>query len=168
MPPALAACRCAEAARQTVRGDGKVRVSRERAGRGGKTVTVVRGLALDADALAALGKRLRAACGAGGATKDGVLGIQGDHVERVLALLLQEGHAAKSAPAAESPMFAPAYIIRDGLRARPQQARRPVREVGGTMANDEHASTLWQSVRSTACTSRRCATRIGRPSSRAR
>lgn len=91
----LAACRCAEAARQAVRGDGKVRVSRERAGRGGKTVTVVRGLALDAAALAALGKRLRAACGAGGAAKDGVLEIQGDHVERVLALLVQEGHAAK-------------------------------------------------------------------------
>ncbi len=95
----LAACRCAEAARkavrETVRGGGQVRVSRERGGRGGKTVTLVRGLALDADALAALGKRLRAACGAGGAAKDGVLEIQGDHVERVLALLAQEGHAAR-------------------------------------------------------------------------
>lgn len=91
----LAACRCAEAARKALRGDGQVRVSRERGGRGGKTVTLVRGLALDADAQAALGKRLRAACGAGGAAKDGVLEIQGDHVERVLALLAQEGHAAR-------------------------------------------------------------------------
>lgn len=91
----LAACRCADAKRRAVLGDGQVRVSRERAGRGGKTVTLVRGLPLDADALAALGKRLRSACGAGGAAKDGVLEIQGDHVERVLALLAQEGHAAK-------------------------------------------------------------------------
>jgi len=72
-----------------------VRVSREKQGRGGKTVTVVRGLALDADALAALGKQLRAACGAGGTARDGVLEVQGDHVERVLALLAQQGHAAK-------------------------------------------------------------------------
>lgn len=90
-----AACRCAELARRAVRGDGQVRVSRERNGRGGKTVTLVRGLALGADDLAALGKRLRSACGAGGALKDGVLEIQGDHVERVLALLVQEGHAAR-------------------------------------------------------------------------
>jgi translation initiation factor 1 len=90
-----AACQCAQRAKQAVRGDGQVRVSRERGGRGGKTVTLVRGLALDAEALAALGKRLRSACGAGGAAKAGVLEIQGDHVERVLALLAQEGHAAK-------------------------------------------------------------------------
>ena len=74
-----------------------MRVSRESKGRGGKTVTLVRGLALDDEALAALGKRLRSACGAGGAVKDGVLEIQGDHCERVLALLLQEGHAARRA-----------------------------------------------------------------------
>ncbi len=91
----LAACQCRQQAKQAVRGDGQVRVSRERGGRGGKTVTLVRGLALDAEALAALGKRLRSACGAGGAARDGVLEIQGDHVERVLALLAQEGHAAK-------------------------------------------------------------------------
>ena len=91
----MAACQCALRAKQVVRGDGQVRVSRERAGRGGKTVTLVRGLALDAEALAALGKRLRSACGAGGAAKDGVLEIQGDHVERVLELLAREGHAAR-------------------------------------------------------------------------
>ncbi len=91
----LAACQCTQQAKQAVRGDGQVRVSRERGGRGGKTVTLVRGLALDAEALAALGKRLRSACGAGGAAKDGVLEVQGDHVERVLELLAREGHAAR-------------------------------------------------------------------------
>lgn len=93
----LAACLCAQRAREAVRGDGRVRVSRESKGRGGKTVTLVRGLALDEVALQALGKRLRTACGAGGALKDGVLEIQGDHVERVIDLLVQDGHAARRA-----------------------------------------------------------------------
>jgi translation initiation factor 1 len=90
---ALADCRCKAAAAPL--GDGRVRVSRESAGRGGKTVTVVRGLPLDAAALAALGKQLRAACGTGGTVKDGALELQGDHVERVLAWLQARGHAAK-------------------------------------------------------------------------
>ena len=92
---ALAACVCAQRAKTQLQGDGRVRVSREKQGRGGKTVTVVRGLALDADALGTLGKQLRAACGTGGTAKDGVLELQGDHVDRVLALLQQQGLAAK-------------------------------------------------------------------------
>ena len=93
----LAACRCAAQARAVPRGESKVRVSRETQRRGGKTVTVVRGLALDDAALADLGKRLRSSCGAGGTCKDGVIEVQGDHVERVLAWLQQQGHAAKRA-----------------------------------------------------------------------
>jgi translation initiation factor 1 len=76
-------------------GDGVVRVSRESKGRGGKTVTLVRGLALDEAALTALGKRLRSACGSGGTVKDGVLEVQGDHAERVTELLKAEGFAVK-------------------------------------------------------------------------
>ncbi len=94
-----AACLCASRARKVPNGDGIVRVSRESKGRGGKTVTVVRGLDLDADALAALGKRLRNACGAGGTVKDGVAEVQGDHVERVLAMLASEGWKVKRAGA---------------------------------------------------------------------
>ncbi len=90
-----AQCRCAANARAAAVGDGRVRVSRETQRRGGKTVTVVRGLPLDATALATLGKRLRTSCGTGGTAKDGVLELQGDHVERVLAALLAEGFAAK-------------------------------------------------------------------------
>jgi translation initiation factor 1 len=86
----VAACVCA-AQRAAPAGDGVVRVSRESKGRGGKTVTLVRGLALDADALAALGKRLRSACGSGGTVKDGVIEVQGDHAERVIALLKAAG-----------------------------------------------------------------------------
>ena len=94
---ALAACVCAARARAAPAGDGVARVTREKQGRGGKTVTVVRGLPLDAEALAALGKRLRTACGAGGTCKDGVLEVQGDHADRVMAFLQAEGLKAKRA-----------------------------------------------------------------------
>lgn len=91
---ALGVCACSRA-RPFPAGDGKVRVSRSSKGRGGKTVTLVQGLALPADELAALGKRLRSACGAGGTLKDGVLEVQGDHVARVLAWLQDQGFQAK-------------------------------------------------------------------------
>ena len=93
----VAQCTCASQAKAATRGEGPVRVSRETKGRGGKAVTLVRGLPLDDAALAALGKRLRSACGAGGTVKDAVLEVQGDHVDRVVAWLLQEGFAAKRA-----------------------------------------------------------------------
>ncbi len=90
---ALAQCACKT--KMPARGDGIVRVGRETKGRGGKAVTLVRGLPLGADALAALGKQLRAACGAGGTQKDGVIEVQGDHVERLSALLQQQGWTVK-------------------------------------------------------------------------
>ena len=93
----LAACTCAAQENAAPRGDGTVRVCLDTKGRSGKAVTLVRGLALDDAALAALGKRLRSACGAGGTVKDGVLEVQGDHVERVLGWLQQEGFSAKRA-----------------------------------------------------------------------
>ena len=91
----LAQCRCKKP--KVPAGDGTVRVRRETGGRGGKTVTAVRGLTLVGEPLAALAKRLRSACGAGGTVKDGVLEIQGDHVDRVVALLLAEGFQVKRA-----------------------------------------------------------------------
>ena len=57
----------------------------------------MRGLALDAEALAALGKKLRSACGAGGTVKDGTLEIQGEHRDRIVALLEREGHKVQRA-----------------------------------------------------------------------
>ena len=92
----LAACIC-KTARPIPAGDGIVRVSREKQGRGGKTVTVVRGLAMDAVALTATVKQLRAACGAGGTAKDGAIVVQGDHVERVMAWLAEAGHRVRRA-----------------------------------------------------------------------
>lgn len=91
----VAACRCGEPA--APRGDGVLRVSRETKGRGGKAVTVVRGALLDAAGLAALGKRLRTLCGSGGTVKDGVIEVQGDHVDRVVEALKAQGHTVKRA-----------------------------------------------------------------------
>ncbi|CAB3925762.1 translation initiation factor Sui1 [Achromobacter anxifer] len=93
----LAQCLCKQAAKAPPAGDGIARVSRETKGRGGKSVTVVKGLALDGAALNALGKQLRTACGSGGTVKDGVIEIQGEHCDRVLEVLQKQGYRAKRA-----------------------------------------------------------------------
>lgn len=89
----LAGCQCKAGA--AVLGDGVVRVSRQK--KGGKTVTLVKGLALDAAALAQLGKALRTACGAGGNVKDGVIEVQGDHCDLLMTMLSEQGHRPKRA-----------------------------------------------------------------------
>ena len=91
-----AQCRC-RLPRRARAGDGIVRVSRETKGRAGKGVTLVKGRGLDDVALTALGKQLKTACGSGGTVKDGVIEVQGDHVERVMELLKAQGHSVKRA-----------------------------------------------------------------------
>lgn len=93
----LAQCACKAQAKAAPVGDGVVRVSRQTKGRGGKSVTVVKGLALDAIALALLGKQLRAQCGSGGTVKDGVIEVQGEHVDAIMAALVKLGHQPKKA-----------------------------------------------------------------------
>ena len=95
-PVAQCVCKArAKAAAAVATGDGIVRVSRETKGRGGKAVTLVKGVLVDAAALEQLGKQLKAACGSGGTVKDGVIEVQGDHVERVMAALQKLGHKVK-------------------------------------------------------------------------
>lgn len=93
----VAQCACRKPAPSTGSPDGIVRVSRETKGRGGKAVTLVKGLAGDAAALAAVAKQLKAVCGSGGTVKDGVVEIQGDHCDKVLAALAAKGHRVKRA-----------------------------------------------------------------------
>ena len=93
-PVALCVCKAKTPGAAT---DGIVRVSRESKGRGGKVVTVVKGLALDAQALAAWGKQIKAACGSGGTVKDGVIEVQGDHCDRVIEMLKAQGRTVKRA-----------------------------------------------------------------------
>jgi len=72
-----------------------VRVGREVAGRGGKGVTVISGLPFDEARLEELAARLKRLCGAGGAVKNGLIEIQGDHRDRLVAELCQLGLDAK-------------------------------------------------------------------------
>lgn len=93
---AAADCRCSKT-KPIPAGDGIVRVSRETKGRKGKGVTLIKGLALDEAGLTSLAKQLKASCGSGGTVKDGVIEIQGDHLETVMARLTQAGHKVKKA-----------------------------------------------------------------------
>jgi len=74
-----------------------VRISRESKGRGGKTVCIISGLNPAGDPLKELLKRLKAKLGTGGAIKEGCIEIQGDHRDKLLALLEAEGIKAKAA-----------------------------------------------------------------------
>jgi translation initiation factor 1 len=73
----------------------RVRVAREVAGRGGKAVSVVLGLPLDAAELETLGRELKKLCGAGGAVREGRIEIQGEHRDRLVEALRQRGYDAK-------------------------------------------------------------------------
>ena len=88
-------CRCRK--QTSPSGDGKVRVSRETKGRKGKGVTLIKGLAMDAATLALMSKKLKTMCGSGGTVKEGVIVIQGDHIERVLDYLKDQDIKAKRA-----------------------------------------------------------------------
>ncbi|WP_052890577.1 translation initiation factor [Thermogemmatispora carboxidivorans] len=95
-------CRCesgsgSQPASTSAPSGGSVRVSRERAQRGGKTVTVIRGLPVSQAGLETLARDLKRLCGAGGTVKDGAIEIQGDHRDKVLAHLQQLGYRAKRA-----------------------------------------------------------------------
>ena len=70
----------------------KLRLSMERTGRGGKTVTIVRGFVGTDEDMAALCKLLKQKCGVGGAVKDGEIIIQGDKRPMLLNILKQEGY----------------------------------------------------------------------------
>lgn len=73
-----------------------VRVEASRKGRKGKTVTIIHGLQLSAEKLAALLKQLKAQCGAGGTVKDGEIEIQGDHKQKIVEFLVKQGYKAKA------------------------------------------------------------------------
>jgi translation initiation factor 1 len=79
------------------RGDGIVRVSRDRKARRGKTVTVVAGLPGGPSALAEIATTLKKLCGSGGTVNGDTVEIQGDHRERIVAKLTELGHKVKLA-----------------------------------------------------------------------
>jgi translation initiation factor 1 len=81
-------------ARDIQRAGERVKVRRETSGRRGKAVTTVAGVPLDDDGLKELAGRLKKRCGVGGAVKDGVIELQGDHRDAVLDVLKADGYDA--------------------------------------------------------------------------
>ena len=77
--------------------DGVVRIRRESKGRGGKAVSIITGLGLDAAALKQLAKELKKLCGVGGAVKQWDIEIQGDQRERLKTALEARGFTVKLA-----------------------------------------------------------------------
>lgn len=88
-------CRCSRAAEEAVPARPVAVLRFETKGRGGKSVTVVDGLPKNAGFVGRLAKELKSALGAGGTAKESCVEIQGDHRERLRALLRQRGFTVK-------------------------------------------------------------------------
>ncbi|MEJ2689977.1 MAG: translation initiation factor Sui1 [Deltaproteobacteria bacterium] len=88
-------CCCSK--EKIVKGDGIVRISRETKGRKGSGVCLIAGLPLDKDDLKKLAKTLKKRCGSGGAIKNGVIEIQGDHRDIIKEELEKQGYKVKLA-----------------------------------------------------------------------
>ena len=91
----VAACICGRSAASRHPAARPVRVGRETQGRAGKGVTVITGLALPAAELAALASALKRSCGSGGTVRDGVIEIQGEHRDTIVAELGRRGIEAR-------------------------------------------------------------------------
>ena len=70
-----------------------VRIAREKSGRRGKTVTVVRGL--PPSQLTSAASDLKRHCGSGGTVKEGAIELQGDHRDKAAARLRSQGYQVK-------------------------------------------------------------------------
>jgi translation initiation factor 1 len=74
-----------------------VRVRLDRKGRGGKSVTLIEGIPLTGKDGEALLRRLKTWLGTGGALKENIIEIQGDHRDAVISLLQDMGYRPKRA-----------------------------------------------------------------------
>jgi len=72
-----------------------LRVGREIKGRAGKGVTTITGLPMSLSDIDALAARLKKRCGSGGTVRGGVIEIQGDHRDAIVAELIRLGWPAK-------------------------------------------------------------------------
>lgn len=75
--------------------NGIVRVRREVKGRGGKTVTTISGIPLEEKGIRELASQLKHRFGTGGSVKNGIVEIQGEHVDLLIAELTKMGFTVK-------------------------------------------------------------------------
>lgn len=71
----------------------RLRVRIEKNGRGGKTVTIVKGFVGTEEDLKSVAKMLKTRCGVGGSMKDGEVIIQGDLKDKIVGLLKSDGYS---------------------------------------------------------------------------
>ena len=88
---------CCSKAESRQPGDGVVRVSRQTKGRKGSGICLITGLPLGDAELKKIAKQLKQKCGSGGAVKNGVIEIQGDHRQALVEALIKLGYKAKQA-----------------------------------------------------------------------
>ena len=93
----VADCVCGQHRPASAGGDGIVRLHRETKGRGGKAVTVIRGLPLAGSELQALARALKQRCGVGGAVKGDAIEIQGDQRRILQPELEKRGYTVRIA-----------------------------------------------------------------------
>ena len=70
---------------------------RDSKSRGGKVVTLIKGLVLSETDMSALAKTLKQSCGSGGTIKDSMIEIQGENRERIADILRRLGYKVKTA-----------------------------------------------------------------------
>ncbi len=68
-----------------------IRIHLEKKGRGGKSVSIIKGIQMTNTMMKDLEKGLKSYCGVGGTQKNGEILLQGDHRDKIIKYLISKG-----------------------------------------------------------------------------